>query len=173
MVCGRTFWSFESPLPFRPFPVSPTFSDHRRTANLDVGPFPAPTRGSFEGIHSSQSVFGDYVISEKCMQITKRRLAAKPKFSKVVRFAVRRKRPVLSVDRSMLLSVCGRFQCWRSSPRALGEFQRRPCRAEDVVAVGFAKNRPMELQLLRKPGMETTDRHDALTRSTTGAAGNN
>jgi hypothetical protein len=57
---------------------------------------------------------------------------------------------------------------------AWGKFQRRPWRAEDAVAIGFAQNPcPMELQLLRKPGIEATDRHDALTRSTTGAAGNN
>ncbi|SRR5216684_6853587 len=82
MEGARTFSSFDSPLQFRPFTVSPVILDQKNSATLDVAPFAAPTRASVrEG--TSRSAFGDYVISDDCMQISKHRLAAKPQRSKV------------------------------------------------------------------------------------------
>jgi len=108
MVRARTFSSFDSPLEFRPFQLRPPSPVTRRTANLDVAPFPAPTR-DVSRESSSRSVFGDYVISDNCIQISKHRLTAKPKHSKVVWLAMQRRRTVPAVDRRIVLSVCGRF----------------------------------------------------------------
>ena len=138
MEGARTFSSFDSRLQFRPFTVSPVFLEQENSATLDVAPFAAPTRASVrEG--TSRSAFGDYVISDDCMQISKHRLAAKPQRSKVFG------------------SMCKKTNCpgcrqvdsavgmWTvPTPRLTIETFRRVlvrghARAEDAFAVGFAE----------------------------------
>jgi hypothetical protein len=82
MGCARTFWSLDSPLTIPSFPGP--FSDHNSAADLRW--LAVPTRVTLrELIHSRWSVFGGYVISTECMQISKSRSAPGARLSEVLR----------------------------------------------------------------------------------------
>jgi hypothetical protein len=83
-VCARTFWSFDSPLRFRPFQsTSPITS----IATMDLARL-LFNRNDSEGTYSPRwSVFQGYIISTDCMPISKPRFVVSTRLSKVLRLS--------------------------------------------------------------------------------------
>ena len=110
MVCVRTFFFWDSPL--QPSFDSPLLSSFRLLRSLEVLPIldvatSQHRREGVEGNSLQRASYRNYVFSVNCMQASKRRLHAKPRFLRIFG-RLRKKTNCPSVNR---LSQCQHVDC--------------------------------------------------------------
>ncbi len=115
------------------FILSSLSSIKKNTATVDVAPLSCTDVRDLGGVHSRRPVFGDYVISDDCMQISKRRLPLSHMFPKWSGHLWKKNDcpQCQQADRSVRMRTVPRW--YPSSSRLRASVSAMPYRADDAM----------------------------------------